>query len=95
MWLSASVLALSMAAVTPAAAGADHPELAEMAARVSPAQMQATIAQLVAFGTRHTLSDTASETRGIGTARRWTRPGLRPSAKIAAAVWRSSPRKTR
>ena len=29
------------------------------------------IQTLVNFGTRHTLSDTVSETRGIGAARRW------------------------
>ncbi len=39
------------------------------AAAVSPAELRATIAQLVGFGTRHTLSDQASATRGIGAAR--------------------------
>src|SRR3546814_14788321 len=29
------------------------------------------IRKLVSFGTRHTLSDTKSDTRGIGAARRW------------------------
>jgi len=52
---------------------ADTPVLGEIAAAVSPAQLQATVAQLVAFGTRHTLSDTRSDTRGIGAARRWVR----------------------
>ena len=33
--------------------------------------MRATITRLVGFGTRHTLSDTQSPTRGIGAARRW------------------------
>ena len=42
-----------------------------MLAEVSPQQIQATLTQLVAFGTRHTLSDTTSEARGIGAARRW------------------------
>jgi RNA polymerase sigma factor (sigma-70 family) len=37
----------------------------------SPARMEATIRALVAFGTRHTASDTVSATRGIGAARRW------------------------
>jgi Zn-dependent M28 family amino/carboxypeptidase len=40
-------------------------------AGVDPAQLRATIDKLVSFGTRHTMSDTASETRGIGAARRW------------------------
>ena len=34
--------------------------------------MRNTIERLVGFGTRHTLSDTTSDTRGIGAARRWT-----------------------
>ena len=38
---------------------------------VEPAELQATIRQLVSFGTRHTMSDTVSDTRGIGAARRW------------------------
>jgi hypothetical protein len=37
----------------------------------NPERVRADIARLVAFGTRHTLSDTESETRGIGAARRW------------------------
>ena len=40
-------------------------------ATVDPAELRATIETLVAFGTRHTLSDTTSPTRGIGAARRW------------------------
>ncbi len=39
--------------------------------QVSPAELRATITTLVGFGTRHSLSDTRSETRGIGAARRW------------------------
>ncbi len=34
-------------------------------------RIEADIAKLVSFGTRHTLSETESETRGIGAARRW------------------------
>lgn len=41
-------------------------------AAVDPGQLHETIRQLVSFGTRHTMSDTASPTRGIGAARRWT-----------------------
>lgn len=54
-----------------AAAPAPHPTLRAIAAEVSPVQLRATIATLVGFGTRHTLSDTQSPTRGIGAARRW------------------------
>src|SRR6476469_4812732 len=36
-----------------------------------PAQLHATMAKLVSFGTRHTLSTTTDKKRGIGAARRW------------------------
>ncbi len=38
---------------------------------VSADRIQKDIEKLVSFGTRHTLSDTVSQTRGIGAARRW------------------------
>mgnify|MGYP000415342157 CR=1 FL=1 len=45
--------------------------LREIAVGVSPARIEADIRKLVGFGTRHTLSETESDTRGIGAARRW------------------------
>ncbi len=51
----------------------DHPLLRDIVANVSPDELHATIARLVGFGTRHTLSDTTSATRGIGAARRWVK----------------------
>jgi Zn-dependent M28 family amino/carboxypeptidase len=47
--------------------------LEELAGQVSEAELHATIGHLVGFGTRHTLSDTQSDTRGIGAARRWVK----------------------
>ena len=38
---------------------------------VSAERIEADITKLTDFGTRHTLSDTVSQTRGIGAARRW------------------------
>ncbi|MBL8747039.1 MAG: M20/M25/M40 family metallo-hydrolase [Phycisphaerae bacterium] len=38
---------------------------------VSPARLRADIDRLVSFGTRHTMSDRASDTRGVGAAARW------------------------
>ncbi len=38
---------------------------------VSATRIEADVRRLVAFGTRNTFSDTLSETRGIGAARRW------------------------
>src|SRR5579862_9296169 len=60
-----------------AIAGADAPPPAEptgqreIADAVSADELKATITKLVGFGTRHTLSDTKSDKRGIGAARRW------------------------
>ncbi|MCC2618115.1 M28 family metallopeptidase [Aestuariibacter halophilus] len=46
-------------------------DLHAIAAQASPQRIQQDIETLVSFGTRHTLSDTTSDTRGIGAARRW------------------------
>ena len=45
--------------------------LQEIAKAPSAERIQKDIEKLVGFGTRHTLSDTISDTRGIGAARRW------------------------
>ncbi|MGB3542599.1 MAG: M28 family metallopeptidase [Rubrivirga sp.] len=45
--------------------------LYEIAAAVDTDRVEADVRTLAGFGTRHTLSDTVSETRGIGAARRW------------------------
>ncbi|MCA0374408.1 MAG: M28 family metallopeptidase [Gemmatimonadetes bacterium] len=47
------------------------PRVAALVAAVSPEKLEATVRRLAAFGTRATLSDTVSTTRGIGAARRW------------------------
>ena len=49
------------------------PRIADIVATVSAERIAADVAVLVSFGTRHTLSDTVSDTRGIGAARRWIR----------------------
>ncbi|MEM0931502.1 MAG: peptidase M28, partial [Bacteroidota bacterium] len=38
---------------------------------ISAERLEKDITTLANFGTRHTLSDTISQTRGIGAARRW------------------------
>jgi len=47
----------------------------------SEAELRATIEKLVGFGTRHTLSDTKSDTRGIGAARRWVKSRFEQMSK--------------
>jgi len=46
-------------------------DIYSIAIEPSAARIRADIQTLVDFGTRHTLSETESETRGIGAARRW------------------------
>jgi hypothetical protein len=70
--------ALLMATAAPLAAqqpaplpSQESPAIHDLVAAASAARIEADIRTLVGFGTRHTLSDTLSATRGIGAARRW------------------------
>ena len=49
----------------------EHPGIHTMVAAASAERIERDIRTLVGFGTRHTMSDTLSRTRGIGAARRW------------------------
>jgi len=49
----------------------DDPKMYDIIDAVSSERLEADITALANFGTRHTLSDTVSTTRGIGAARRW------------------------
>src|SRR5690606_4535238 len=71
--LSAACLAMpaASAAGAPAAPPATQALLHDIAAAPSAARIEADIRKLVSFGTRHTLSDTKSDARGIRAARRW------------------------
>ena len=60
---------LSLALVGPIAA--DEMALYEIGVAPQASRIQHDIETLAGFGTRHTLSDTESDTRGIGAARRW------------------------
>ncbi len=55
---------------------AEVPALRAVAAAVDARRIEADVRALAAFGTRHTMSDTTSATRGIGAARRWFRAQL-------------------
>lgn len=48
-----------------------NPRIREIASAASAARVERDVRVLAGFGTRHTLSDTLSATRGIGAARRW------------------------
>ncbi|WP_374509808.1 M20/M25/M40 family metallo-hydrolase [Niveibacterium sp.] len=72
--LHAAALMLGALAVIPASA--DDAVIARVLERIDARQIAADIRALAAFGTRHTMSETASETRGIGAARRWIKQRL-------------------
>ena len=71
--LPALLLTLATAAVAAqdAPPPSDLPLLDTLGTAPSAANIERDVRTLVGFGTRHTLSDTASPTRGIGAARRW------------------------
>ena len=76
-----TLLALLLAAAGSACAAepnvsAHQAQIDAIVRDISPQRIQATIDKLVSFGTRHTMSDTVSETRGIGAARRWIKSEL-------------------
>jgi Zn-dependent M28 family amino/carboxypeptidase len=58
-----------------------NPFVDKIVKEVSAKSLKAAIEKLASFGTRHTLSDTVSETRGIGAARRWIKSEFERYAK--------------
>jgi hypothetical protein len=55
---------------------ARKPEIEKIVAEISATRIEATINKLVGFHTRHTMSETQSDTTGIGAARRWIKGEL-------------------
>ncbi|MRW85186.1 M28 family peptidase [Pseudoduganella sp. FT26W] len=51
-------------------------EIDQIVKEISPQRIEGYVRKLVSFGTRHTMSDTVSDTRGIGAARRWIKSEL-------------------
>lgn len=49
----------------------EDPEIKKMITEIKAENLEATVRKLVSFGTRHTLSDTRSKTKGIGAAQKW------------------------
>ena len=69
--LASAVLLSSTASFTTYAQTEQQQALYDIAKNVSAENIEKDITTLVNFGTRHTLSETESDTRGIGAARRW------------------------
>jgi Peptidase family M28 len=55
--------------------------IARISAEISTTRIEKSLRKLVSFETRNSLSDTKSETRGIGAARRWIKAELERCAK--------------
>ena len=80
--LAVASLLCSATSLSAELAYTDQARLHDIAADVSAKRIEQDIRKLVGFGTRHTLSDTKSDTRGIGAARRWIKQEF---DKISAA----------
>jgi len=77
---------LACATIFPSHAAAPterNPRIEAIVAGISPQRIEARIRKLAAFHTRHTLSDTHSESRGIGAARRWIKAELEQCGREA------------
>ena len=66
---------------TPVGAKAAHPDIDKIVKEISATRIEATIRKLVSFETRNSLSETKSETKGIGAARRWIKVELERCGK--------------
>lgn len=85
--VSGALAAVLLAACNTAPAPGDTPvseaapavrsALSAVASEVSEANLRGYIERMVSFGTRHTLSDQVSDSRGIGAARRWVESEFR------------------
>jgi len=79
--LVAGLFASSISFAAPAAPSAPdvsrhQPQIDKIVAEISPKRIENYVRKLVSFETRHTMSDTTSDTTGIGAARRWIRAEL-------------------
>lgn len=86
MWRSVAPALLAGTLLLPsscAKAAEKNPQIAAIVSDISAQRIEARIRKLAAFHTRHTLSDTNSETRGIGAARRWIKAELEQCGRDA------------
>jgi hypothetical protein len=88
VFVASAVLTLAACAAPPLAPAVLpdpplDPLVVEGVAAVSPQRIDETIRSLAGFGTRSTLSETASDTHGIGAARRWIQRRLETCSRAA------------
>lgn len=60
-----------------------NPQIEKIVGDISPSNIEATIARLVSFGTRHTLSSPDDPARGVGAARRWIKSEMEKYAQAS------------
>src|SRR5215204_5493457 len=73
------LMAVSAAAIAVPPLPGPEAKVADIAREVDQARMRATVAKLVSFGTRHTLSSQTDPKRGIGSAVRWAEAEMKKS----------------
>jgi hypothetical protein len=74
--LGLSTFGLTGLAPAAHAAPATQADVKNLLRGISEKRIEATVRKLAGFGTRHTLSDPASDERGVGAARRWIKAQL-------------------
>lgn len=81
--VAAAVVCLAPVSLPLLAQSSRDPRIDKLVASVSEERLQLLLTKLVSFGTRNTLSDPTSPTRGIGAARQWIHDELaRTSPKL-------------
>ena len=79
--LLAAGLTAGFAAEVPDPSGLRDAQIEKLVAEISPARIEASLRQLVAFQTRHTLSATDQPATGIGAARNWIKAELERASR--------------
>lgn len=77
----AGIVCAILAGPAVAAEPAPNPMIRKITEEISKERVEASIRKLASFGTRNTLSDAKSDTRGVGAARRWIKSELEKCAK--------------
>jgi len=81
--LTAALTLLPVAAAAQSAAADRDPRIAALLTSISETRLEQLLRTLVGFGTRNTMSDASSPTRGVGAARQWIFDELgRTSSKL-------------
>src|SRR6478736_3240544 len=75
------LLAAALCAPALGAPGDRNPQIVRIVEEISAQRIEAIVRKLVSFQTRNSLSETESDTRGIGAARRWIKRYLEECSK--------------